>query len=368
MDPIAPARRESEPPMSTYLYVGTYTSSKPGEEHREAGILRYAVEADGVLRYIAAETSGHNPSFLTVHPSKQFLFSVNELREGEVSAFSIDPKTGGLTRLNHQPTDGWAPCYLSTDPAGRWLLSANYFNGSFAVHPIQADGRLGPMADHIQHEGKGPNQSRQERAHAHSIAFVPGGNFVFCCDLGIDEVRVYRLDNITGKLTLHSQAHAAPGAGPRHFAFHPTLPYVYIANELGNTVTQAAWDAKAGTVTLMNSWSTLPEGYAEETTVADIHFHPSGRYLYVSNRGHNSLAMYRVDSETGELTLLGFQETRGAIPRNFAISPDGKFLYAANQATDNIVCFRLDENSGLLSATGAEYAAPSPVCLQFLSL
>ena len=354
--------------MSTFLYVGTYTSSKPGEEHREAGILRYAVESDGVLRYIAAEASGHNPSFLTVHPSKQYLFSVNELREGEVSAFSIDRKTGNLTRLNHQPTRGAAPCYLSTDPVGKWLLTANYSSGSFAVHPIQADGRLGPMSDHIQHEGKGPNPGRQEGPHAHSIAFDPGGNFVVCCDLGIDTVRVYRLESSTGKLTLHSQAQTAPGAGPRHFAFHPALPFVYVANELDNTVTQAAWDGRAGTISPLKSWSTLPEGYADETTVADIHFHPSGRYLYVSNRGHDSLAMYRVDSATGELTPLGFQETFGAIPRNFAISPNGRFLYAANQATDNIVCFRLDEESGLLNATGAEYAAPSPVCLQFLSL
>jgi len=320
------------------------------------------------LRYLGEDTSGHNPSFLTVHPSKQFLFSVNELRDGEVSAFAIDQATGSLRRLNHQPTDGAAPCYLSTDPAGRWLLTANYSSGSFAVHPIQADGRLGPMADHIQHQGKGPNAGRQEGPHAHSIAFDLSGHFVICCDLGIDEVRVYRLDNTTGKLTLHSQAHTTPGAGPRHFAFHPALPFVYVANELDNTVTQAAWDGKAGTVTPLKSWSTLPEGYADETTVADIHFHPSGRYLYVSNRGHNSLAMYRVDAATGGLTSLGFKETHGAIPRNFAISSDGKFLYVANQATDNIVCFRLDEDSGMLSATGAEYAAPSPVCLQFLSL
>ncbi len=354
--------------MKTYLYVGTYTQSRRDEEHREAGILRYELQPSGALRYAAADVSGNNPSFLAVHPSKGYLYAVNELNKGEVSAFALDPQGAGLTRLNHQSTDGAAPCYLSTDPTGRWLLTANYSGGSLAVHPIQADGRLGPMADFIQHEGAGPNHARQEKAHAHSIAFDPGGKYVISCDLGMDLVFVYVLDPMSGKLSLHSQASAEPGAGPRHFAFHPNLPVLYVANELGNTVTLNQWDAENGAIQPVESWSTLPEGYREETTVADIHLHPSGRYLYVSNRGHNSLAIYAVDTVDGRLSLVGFEPTGGAIPRNFAISPDGNYLFVANQATDNIVAFSVDKETGKLTATGEEYAAPSPVCLQFLEL
>jgi 6-phosphogluconolactonase len=222
------------------------------------------------------------------------------------------------------------------------------------------------MADFVQHTGTGPNPGRQEKAHAHSIAFAPGGKYVICCDLGMDLVFVYTLDEMTGKLALHSQAAVEPGAGPRHFAFHPRLPILYVANELANTVSLNNWDAAAGVIQPVESWSTLPDGYDEETTVADIHLHPTGRYLYVSNRGHNSLAIYRVDETSGRLELVGFEPTQGAIPRNFAISPDGRFVYVANQMTNNIVCFAVDENTGKLAATGEEYAAPAPVCVQFL--
>ncbi len=354
--------------MTSYIYVGSYTQSRRGEEHRDTGIFRYEYQNDGSLRFLAAEKTGQNPSFLTVHPNKRYLFSVNELNQGEVSAFTISPRGTGLEQLNHQPTNGAAPCYLSTDPTGRWLLSANYSGGSLAVHPIQADGRLGPMADHVQHHGTGPNEGRQVKAHAHSIEYSPGGQYVICCDLGLDRVLVYTLDEMTGKLSLHSQASAEPGAGPRHFAFHPRLPCLYVANELGNTVTLNAWDEAAGVITPVQSWSTLPDGYGEESSVADIHLHPSGNFLYVSNRGHNSLAIYAVSPQDGSLALIGFEPTGGAIPRNFAISPDGRFVYVANQMTDNIVSFSLDSESGKLTATGNEYQVPSPVCIRFFDL
>lgn len=355
--------------MSRYVQIGTYTASKPGVEHRKEGIYTYWFDpSTGKLEFVSAAESGINPSFLAIGPDKRFLFSVNEERDGGVSSFSIDPMSGGLSRLNGQPTNGADPCFLATDPTGRWLLTANYSGGSLAVHPIQADGRLGPIADFKQHEGKGPNKARQEKAHAHSIRCDPSGKFVLAADLGLDLVLVYRLGAVTGKLSLHGQTAFDPGFGPRHFDYHPNGQFIYVAGELGNQVTACKWDANNGELTPFQSVPTLPIDFTGNSTVADIHVHPNGGFVYVSNRGHDSLAIYAIDAQTGALDLIGHESTRGECPRNFAIDPSGAFLLAANQVTDNLVSFQVDPITGKLTFSGDEYIIPSPVCVRFLDL
>jgi 6-phosphogluconolactonase len=355
--------------MTRYAYIGTYTASKPGVDHRKEGIQTYYYDqVTGKMVFASTVESGINPSFLAFSPDNNFLFSVNEKRDGGVSAFSIEPVSGQLTRLNGQPTNGADPCYLSTDPDGRWLLTANYSGGSLVVHPILADGRLGQIADFVQHQGSGPNKGRQEKAHAHSIRFGPGGKYVLAADLGLDQVLVYRLDATTGKLSLHGQTAFDPGFGPRHFDYHINGRFIYVAGELGNQVTACTWDAEKGVLTPFQSLNTLPDEFTGESTIADIHVHPNGRLLYLSNRGDDSLAIYSIDPQSGSLSLVGHEPTRGGCPRNFAIDPSGDFLLAANQYTDNVVVFRIDAENGKLTFTGDEYIIASPVCVRFLDL
>jgi 6-phosphogluconolactonase len=356
--------------MTQYVYFGTYTHQRGGG-HRPQGIYQYRWDAQsGSLEFAAAYGEAQNPSFLAVHPTKRFLFSVNELGGGGASAFAVEAGSGSLTFLNSQSTNGAHPCYLSCDPSGRWLLAANYSSGSLSVFPIGEDGQLGPLAEHVQHEGKGTNPRRQERTHAHSIRFDPSGRFVLAADLGIDQLLVYRLDEKTGKLTPNDPPalHLHPGAGPRHFAFDPQARCVYIANELDSTVTACTWDSQRGAMKTIQSLSTLPEDFSGESTVADIHFTPDGKYLYVSNRGHDSLAIYTANSQTGLLTLAGFAPAGGKTPRNFAIAPDGRYLLCANQDSDNVVIFRIDADSGFLTPTGQEVSVPLPVCVLFVDL
>jgi 6-phosphogluconolactonase len=353
--------------MTRYLYIGTYTQSGP-ETHRQEGIFLYSMDAvSGRLTFQQAFDGGMNPSFLAIHPTGKYLFAVNELQNGEVSSFSIQPKTGELTFLSRQPTKGAAPCYVSTDAGGQWLLVTNYSSGSLAVYPIH-EGLIGPMADFIQHEGKGPNPVRQERAHAHSIRFAPEGRFILAADLGLDEVRVYSQDTRTGKLQLNSKLSTYPGSGPRHFDFHPNGRLVYIANELDSTITACRWDGNAGVLTAFQTLSTLPASFKGENIVADIHIHPNGRLVYVSNRGHHSLAIYEIDSISGQLTFLRHQETLGQWPRNFSLDPEGRFLIVANQYSDNLVGFEVSQRSGDLTPMGELAKVPSPVCVRFLDL
>jgi 6-phosphogluconolactonase len=353
--------------MKHTFFVGTYTRWNPNEEHRKEGIFVYQIDTEtGKCSRLSAAESGPNPSFLALHPNKRFLYSVNEQPQGGVSAFAIGPESGGLTRLNGQPTNGADPCYLSIDPAGHWLLTANYSGGSLAVHPILPDGQLGPLAEHIQHVGSGPNHERQEKAHAHSIRFDPSGRFILAADLGLDQVLIYRMDPQAGKLTLHNQVAMEPGAGPRHFDFHANGRFLYVVNELANSIVACIWDAQTGTITPFQSLPTLPADFSGESTVADVHIHPNGNYVYVSNRGHNSLAAYAIDPAIGSLTHVGQISTGGEWPRNFAFDPSGRFLLAANQFSDNVVSFSVDAENGLLTPTGDEAAVPYPVCVRFL--
>lgn len=362
------APREASPPDGELLYVGTYTGTD-----RSEGI--YLVRMDprtGELRQLGAVNVGPNPSFLAIHPNGRVLYAVNEVEErngkasGAVAAFTIAGDTGGLARLNEQPSEGGAPCYVSVDSTGRVVLVANYVGGNVALLPIRSDGTLGAATSVAQHSGTGPDTTRQEAAHAHCILPDPSNRFALAADLGVDRVLVYRLSLADG--TLHhmegSDARLRPGAGPRHLAFHPTLPLVLVANELDSTVTTLRFDRENGQLSTLQSYSTLPRGWSGTSYVADIHLSSSGRALYVSNRGHNSLAVFSVDA-TGALEFEQAVSTEGDWPRNFSLDPTGRWLLVANQRSDSIVVFARDPDSGRLTPTTQRIAIPSPVCLRF---
>jgi 6-phosphogluconolactonase len=317
--------------------------------------------------------AGANPSFLAIHPNGRVLYAVNEVDKyngkasGAVSSFAIARETGVLTRLGEQPSEGAAPCYVSVDHSSRVVLVANYNGGSVALLPIQGDGSLAPAADVVKHTGTGPNAERQEAAHAHCIVADPSNSFVLVADLGADRVFVYPLD-LEGK-TLRRIGGGSPamhpGAGPRHIVFHPTLPLVFVANELDSTVATLRFDAEHGALSPLGTVSTLPAGWTGTNYPADIHFASSGRTLYVSNRGHNSIAVFSVAESTGALALEQVVSTDGDWPRNFSLDPTGRWLLVANQRSDSIVVFARNEKTGRLTPTRERIALPSPVCLQF---
>jgi 6-phosphogluconolactonase len=345
------------------LYVGTYTEST-----RSEGI--YLVRMDrrsGELLRVGAVNAGANPSFLTIHPNGRALYAVNELETGMVSAFAIESGTGALTRLNEQPSQGGAPCFVSVDRSGRALLVANYAGGSVALLPIQPNGALAP-AHVVQHTGTGPNAERQEAPHAHCILPDSSNRFVLVADLGADRVFVYRLDLDKKSLRHVEPGYAVmrPGAGPRHIAFHPKLPLVFVANELDSTVATLRFDSARGALTVLDARSTVPAEWTGTNYPADIHVASSGRTLYVSNRGHNSIAVFSVAESTGALALDQVVSTDGDWPRNFSLHPSGRWLLVANQRSDSVVVFGCDPENGRLTPTPQRIAIPSPVCLQFL--
>jgi 6-phosphogluconolactonase len=351
------------------LYVGTYTEATKSE-----GI--YLVRMDrrsGELRRVGTVDAGANPSFLAVHPNGHVLYAVNELekyngkRSGAVSAFAIERDSGALTRLNEQPSEGGAPCYVSVDRSGRVVLVANYVGGSVAVLPLEASGALAPVAYVDQHKGKGPNAERQEGPHAHSIVVNSTNRFALGADLGVDRVFVYRLD--VDRKSLHhvdgGDAVMRAGAGPRHIAFHPTLPLVFVANELDSTVATLRFDAERGVLSPLDTHSTIPAGWTGANYPADIHVAASGHTLYVSNRGHNSIAVFAIAKSTGALALEQVISTGGDWPRNFSLDPTGRWLLVANQRSDSVLVFARDQKSGRLTPTQQRIAIPSPVCLRF---
>jgi 6-phosphogluconolactonase len=352
------------------VYVGTYTSSG-----KSKGIYLFEMNlATGALtpKGLSAETV--NPSFLAVHPSCRFLYSVGEIsdfagkKSGAVNAFAIDPRTGHLTLLNQQMSHGMGPCHLVVDSAGKHVLVANYGGGSVAALPIQADGKLGEATSTIQHTGKSVNAQRQESPHAHSVNLDAANKFAFAADLGLDKVLVYRFDAAKGTLTPNDPpaATVAPGAGPRHFAFHPSGRFAYVINEIDLTVTAFSYDAGKGVLKEMQAISTLPAGVERQGSTAEIVAHPSGKFLYGSNRGHDSIAIFSIDEKTGKLTAVGHQSTLGKTPRNFNVDPTGTYLLAANQGSDNIVVFRIDPKTGGLTPTGQVAEVPAPVCIKMI--
>jgi 6-phosphogluconolactonase len=365
----SPAADEETQLEGDLLYVGTYT-----ESGRRDGIHLIRMDRrSGKLRRVASVDAGANPSFLAIHPNGRVLYAVNEVEKydgkatGAVSAFAIARDTGALTRLDQQPSGGGAPCFVSVDRTGRVVLVANYVGGSVALLPIQADGSLAPATQVVQHKGSGPNAERQTAPHAHCIVTDPSNRFVLAADLGADRVFVYRLD-LEGKSLRHVEGGDAvmrSGAGPRHIAFHPTLPLVFVANELDSTVATLRFDAVRGALSPIDTRSTVPAGWTGTNFPADIHVAPSGRTLYVSNRGHNSLAVFSVAESTGALALEQVVTTEGDWPRNFSLDPTGRWLLVANQRSDSIVVFGRDQKSGRLTPTRERIAVPSPVCLRF---
>jgi 6-phosphogluconolactonase len=298
---------------------------------------------------------------------------VNEIEKyngktsGAVSAFAIAGDTGALTKLDEQPSEGGAPCFVSVDRSGRVVLIANYVGGSVALLPIQTGGGLAPATQVVQHTGSGPNAERQEAPHAHCIVANPSNRFALAADLGADRVFVYRLD-LDGKSLRHvagGDAVMRSGAGPRHIAFHPKLPLVFVANELDSTVATLRFDADRGTLSPLGVHSTVPVGWSGTNYPADIHIAPSGRTVYVSNRGHNSLAVFSVTGSTGALALDQVISTEGDWPRNFSLDPTGRWLLVANQRSNSIIVFSRDQESGRLTLTHQRLALPSPVCLRF---
>ncbi|MBP7935855.1 MAG: lactonase family protein [Phycisphaerae bacterium] len=358
-------------PAKFRVYVGTYTGPK------SKGIYSLVMDtADGKLKPEGLAGEAANPSYLSVHPNGRFLFAAGELdafagkRTGAVSAFSIAADSGKLNLLNQQPSGGRGPCHLTVDRTGRYVLVANYSSGSVAVLPVAADGMLGEPTATVQHQGSGPNRGRQEGPHAHSINLSADGRFAVAADLGVDKLFVYRFDPARGSLTANEPPAGlvAPGSGPRHFAFHPDGRHAYVINELTSTVAAFDYDPKAGTLREIQTLSALPAGWSGRSFAAHILVHPSGRSLYASNRGHDSIAVFAVDEKTGRLTVVGHESTQGKNPRNFGIDPFGAWLLAANQNSDSLVLFRVDPRTGRLEDRGIKAEVPSPVCVGFVPL
>lgn len=353
------------------LYGGSYSGD--GQSH-EIHLIRMDPRS-GELRLVGSVAAGANPSFLAIHPNGRVLYAVNEVEQyngrasGAVGAFAIAGDTGALTRLNEEASEGGAPCFVSVDGSGRVVLVANYVGGSVALLPIQPDGALAPATSVAKHTGSGTIAHRQGEPHAHCIVADPSNRFALAADLGADRVFLYRLD-LDGNSLRHIEGGDAvmgAGAGPRHLAFHPTLPLVFVACELDSTVVSLRFDNARGTLSSIETQSTVPGGWTGTNYPADIHIATSGRTLYVSNRGHNSLAVFSVAESTGALSLEQVVSTGGEWPRNFSLDPTGRWLLVANQRSNSIVVLGRDEESGRLTPTRQRIALPNPVCLRFRS-
>lgn len=351
------------------VYVGTYTTAE------SEGIYVYSLDGDtGALEPVTRFAGIDNPSYVTLHPKGNYLYAINEVTDfgegeaGGVTAFALDPETGELNMLNEQSSEGPGPCYISVDQTGKFALVANYVGGSVCVLPIREDGSLAPASDFVQHSGSSVNPRRQAGPHAHSIQPDPTNRYAFAADLGLDRLMAYKLDLDEGKLEPNDEpwAELEPGVGPRHFAFHPSGEYVYVITELGNTIVSFSYDGTRGALDEIQTVSTLPEGFEGTSYCADIHILPNGRFLYGSNRGHDSIAIFAIDEETGKLTYVDHESTQGEMPRNFCIDPSGNLLLAANGNTDNIVSFHIDKDTGRLTPTGHQASVSKPVCLQIL--
>ena len=354
--------------MSDYLvYIGSYASSD------EDGIHVYRLDmATGALTHQSGIGGVDSPSFLEISPNRRHLYAIGETSEvngtpgGAVAAFQIDQQTGALTHLNTESAVGTGPCHISVDHTGCHVLVANYGGGSVAILPINADGSLGAASDFVQHQGSSIDPNRQQEPHAHSIFVTPNNQHAFAPDLGLDKIKIYAIDHDSGKLSEQRPGEVEPGSGPRHLDFHPNGRYAYVITEMGNTITVFDYDADAGTLNATQAISTLPEGYAETSHTADIHIHPNGKFLYGSNRGHDSIAVYAIDPNNGQLETVEIVATGGNGPRNFGLDPTGTYLIAGNHGSNDIFTFAVDGDTGKLTPTGHRVEVPSPVCHKFI--
>jgi 6-phosphogluconolactonase len=367
---LSPAAGQ-EPPVAPAgvlrVYIGTDTQGS------SKGIyLAHLDLAKGRLKLamgVAAELA--NPSFLVMHPNRSLLYAVGEMdnfgggKTGAVSALRIEPTTGRLHLLNQKPSGGAGPCHLAVDRDGKFVLVANYGGGSVACLPIEEDGCLGDAAAFVQHNGSSANRRRQEGPHAHCVTFDVANHFAFVADLGTDKIMVYRFDSASGKLAANDppSVATAAGAGPRHLTFHPGGRFAYLINELDSTMTALRFDAQRGVLARLQTVSTLPEGFHGANTAAEVQVHPCGRFVYGSNRGHDSIVAFAIDPQNGRLRFVAHEATQGKTPRNFAIDPTGRYLLVANQDSDNVVVFRIDQATGRLWPTGSSVRVPSPMCV-----
>ena len=356
-------------PRELLLYVGTYTFGK------SEGIYVYRMDpSSGSLKFATVAKGIANPSFLAFDSTRHYLYAVSEVSGsagkpgGAVSAFRRDTRTGELTFVNQQPSGGEGPCHLVVDGNGKLVFVAHYSGGSVSVLPIREEGRLGKPTDVVEHHGSSVHPQRQEAPHPHSVNVDAANRFLFVPDLGLDKIMIYRVDFTEGKLTPNEEpwAPVRPGAGPRHFDFHPNGKYAYVINELDSTFTAFAYDNERGTLKEIETVSTLPKDFTGTSTCADVHVAPSGEFLYGSNRGHDSIVIFSINENTGRLTYVGHEPTQGQTPRNFAIDPAGNFLLAANQNSDTIVTFRINQATGKLTPTGDVTRVPMPVCLKMV--
>ena len=350
------------------MYVGTYTRGA------SKGIYAYRFSsATGKTTPIGLVAETENPSFLAIHPNRRFLYAANEISKydgqaaGSVSAFVIDPATHALKLLNRVSSRGAGPCHVAVDKTGKWLFTANYDSGSVAGFPIHEDGSLGEASAFFQHAGSSVNKERQTGPHAHVVTLSPDNRFALVADLGLDRVFTYHVDPARGGLVPNDPpfVRLAPGSGPRHLAFRPDAKFVYSINELLSTVTTFRFDASHGGLKELQTLSTLPKNWSGSNSTAEIVIHPNARFLYASNRGDDSIAIFRIDPSRGTLTFVDRTPTQGKTPRNFAIDPSGAFLLAANQDSGSIVAFRVDSGTGRLTPTGDMLEVPSPVCILF---
>lgn len=362
-----------------WVWFGTYSRGETGSE----GIYVSRFDAvTGRLSEPVLAAKAANPSFLAAHPKRPLLYAVAETSDGSppaggIAAFAVDEASGTLRPLGSRPSGGAGPCHLTVDPSGRAVLAANYGGGSLICYGVAADGGLEPLAagtpggfiQHVPDRGAeaGTDQRRQEHPHAHSIDVAADGRFAFCCDLGLDAVLIYALDAQRATLVPHGRARLAAGSGPRHFALHPSNRFAWCVNELSLTVTGFAYDTAAGMLRELQTIATLPDEVTKRSgfTTAEIACHPSGRFLYASNRGHDSIAMYAIDERTGRLSFMGVEPIRGQTPRSFAIAPTGRFLLAAGQGSGTVTVFAIDTETGRLSFTGQSIRVPAPVCVLF---
>lgn len=354
---------------SLTVFIGTYTE-KEGSQSK--GIYVYRMDSSGELTFQWEAKGVLNPSYLAIHPQKRYLYAVNEVQSfggqegGGVTALSIDSGSGELNLLNSYSSKGKDPCYISIEQTGRYALVANYSGGNVAMLPIQEDGQLGPATNVVQHSGSSVHPERQTAPFVHSIVPDPTNRFAIAADLGTDRLVIYEMDIEQGRLNKHAEVNVKPGSGPRHLVFHPNREYLYLINELSSTLIVYRYDSEAGHLEEIQTISTLPRGFEGENLCADLHIY--GKYLYASNRKHDSIAWFLIDETTGQLSYEGEVLSGGKEPRGFAIDPTGNFLLAAHERSDNVVIFQLDPATGKLIKTGQELKVSFPVCVKFTYL
>lgn len=373
LSPFFAMETKAAAPREYLVYFGTYTGPK------SQGIYRARLDvASGRLSPAELAAEADTPAFLAVHPNGKFLYAIDESADPVrkpgrgISAYRLDPATGNLQLLNHETSGGAGPCHLAIDTGGRSVVVANYTGGSVASFPLLPDGRVGPPRSFLPHAGSSVNPARQKAPHAHGFALSPDDRFAFAADLGIDKVMAYRLDAATATLTPAPVPFATvpPGSGPRHLAFHPSGKFVYVINEMLCTMSVFRYDAARGELSAVETVSTLPPGVAvqREYSTAEVIAHPNGKFLFGSNRGHNTIAVFAVDAGTGKLSLVENQPTLGRTPRHFGVDPTGTWLLAENQDSDTVAVFRIDGRTGHLTAIGKPVAVPSPVSAVFVAV